>query len=587
MTTRQATHPLEARLGANPDSLAFPRLADYYLQRGEIDRAIETCLRGVDLHPHNTSGRIVLGRCLMGKERFKEAIGTFAEVCRLDPRNSAAMKFLGDLFARQGSGDLAGDLYRLVSRMDPFDTAMASLAGRMIGSGKTDLFDILNEGVENAEAGASEKAPPAREPGAGIVAASEEILETVEADIEESAGSSTGETFSAVEITGSDSLAIEPSGKNDFSAIPEPSPSAGEGGISQPQNTGPASTEILAMEVDSAEAESATILELSDGVSQKSDAVEATLPVDSAAEKQSGSNNDSGPATPKNLEIPDGLEISSRLDTLFGDEGRPSDVATLAPITDDEKPVEEISFGHGASDSNGMTGDRLFVDAPAEESTTAHDREIPAEAENGKMVRENLIVEEGDDGFPPPAPSAAPEAREHEELFLDSRDLLLVEEDVADEQQPLIDDAVGEDLLLDRSTADPAPKAAATRSEENAQGGDSPFERIEIATLTLAEIYFKQGQLQRALAIYRRLLEKEPGSDPLKEHIKAVNAAIASGGEGIPTSEQERGKASRKISEDSADLSALADLPAFEPALDAKPKEKAKFKWIKKPNGER
>ena len=49
METKTATKYLEDRLRANPDSLVFSRLADYYLNDNEIDRAIETCGRGVRL----------------------------------------------------------------------------------------------------------------------------------------------------------------------------------------------------------------------------------------------------------------------------------------------------------------------------------------------------------------------------------------------------------------------------------------------------------------------------------------------------------------------------------------------------------
>ena len=112
------------------------------------------CNRGVSFHPHTTIGRIVLGRCFMKQELWAEAVGVFTEVCRLDPRNTIAIKLLGDLFARQGSSARAGDLYRLVAAMDPFDTTMAAVAARAVGSGKTELSDILAEVAEGAKGSA-------------------------------------------------------------------------------------------------------------------------------------------------------------------------------------------------------------------------------------------------------------------------------------------------------------------------------------------------------------------------------------------------------------------------------------------------
>ncbi len=143
MATTTTKKNLEDRLKANPDSLVFSRLADYYLNDDEIDRAVETCGRGMKLHPYNTTGRIVLGRCYMRQKRWQEAADAFAGVCRLDPRNSMAIKLLGDLLARQGSSVPAGDLYRLAASMDPFDAKMAAVASRAVGSGTTELLDIL------------------------------------------------------------------------------------------------------------------------------------------------------------------------------------------------------------------------------------------------------------------------------------------------------------------------------------------------------------------------------------------------------------------------------------------------------------
>ncbi len=232
--------------------------------------------------------------------------------------------------------------------------------------------------------------------------------------------------------------------------------------------------------------------------------------------------------------IPDGLEVSSRLDTLFGNETPASARAAVPRV----------------------------VDVPGEELPGIKERGTPAEPDSK-------------DG-------------EIEELFIDSRESLPVEGDVDGTEQPPVSypgrlDSDARRLSLDDSTG-----PSSGRRDEVPEGGmDDGLDRIDIVTPTLAEIYFNQGQLRRALAIYRRLLENDPGNDRLKRSIQAVDAAIASGREGLPAMEQERGKASRKIIEAPAEASGAVEFRDPAPAPEAKPKEKIKFRWIKRPDDRR
>jgi hypothetical protein len=45
-----------------------------------------------------------------------------------------------------------------------------------------------------------------------------------------------------------------------------------------------------------------------------------------------------------------------------------------------------------------------------------------------------------------------------------------------------------------------------------------------VATVTLAEIYFQQGLREQALQIYRQLLEREPGNDSVRKRIQEIEA---------------------------------------------------------------
>jgi tetratricopeptide (TPR) repeat protein len=50
-----------------------------------------------------------------------------------------------------------------------------------------------------------------------------------------------------------------------------------------------------------------------------------------------------------------------------------------------------------------------------------------------------------------------------------------------------------------------------------------------VATVTLAEIYFQQGLREQALQIYRQLLELEPGNDSVRSRINEIEASRPDG----------------------------------------------------------
>lgn len=49
----------------------------------------------------------------------------------------------------------------------------------------------------------------------------------------------------------------------------------------------------------------------------------------------------------------------------------------------------------------------------------------------------------------------------------------------------------------------------------------------EIATKTLAELYLKQGNPQKALEVYRRILKREPENAEIHEAIRNLNRTMA------------------------------------------------------------
>lgn len=112
---------LEKRWAENPKGRNFAPLADAYRKAGELDRAIELCTAGLQLHPDYVSAHIVFGRCLMDQKNDPGASDVFRKVLALDPENVLALKILAEIAERGHRYDEAVDwLTRLLSA-DPMN----------------------------------------------------------------------------------------------------------------------------------------------------------------------------------------------------------------------------------------------------------------------------------------------------------------------------------------------------------------------------------------------------------------------------------------------------------------------------------
>lgn len=122
---------LERRWHENPKGRNFAPLADAYRKAGEVDKALELCRSGLELHPDYVSAHIVLGRCLMDTKDDAGATEVFQKVLTLDPENILALRILGEIAERMGKFDeAAGWLARLLAA-DPMNGDAAEALNRM------------------------------------------------------------------------------------------------------------------------------------------------------------------------------------------------------------------------------------------------------------------------------------------------------------------------------------------------------------------------------------------------------------------------------------------------------------------------
>lgn len=93
---------LQAELEQNPRSLAFPQLADLYLEKDMVDEAYDVLQKGLHFHPNSVSGMLILTRILKTRNHFPEAEALLNKSIRLAPQNWQAYLMRADLYVRTG-----------------------------------------------------------------------------------------------------------------------------------------------------------------------------------------------------------------------------------------------------------------------------------------------------------------------------------------------------------------------------------------------------------------------------------------------------------------------------------------------------
>jgi len=112
---------LEKAYRQNPESPHFARLADQYLSRGMIFRALDICEEGCERFPDYTTGFLVLSKCYEAREDFEAARKAMGRALRLDSENPGGFKRLSKIYQNLGNSELALKSLEQAVRLDPLD----------------------------------------------------------------------------------------------------------------------------------------------------------------------------------------------------------------------------------------------------------------------------------------------------------------------------------------------------------------------------------------------------------------------------------------------------------------------------------
>lgn len=121
---------LEKAFRRDPHFPHFARLAELYLKRGRIERALALCQKGCENFPDYATGFIVLSKCYEKQGDLKQAHEAMGQVLRLDPENPSGYKRLAHLFEQLGLTPLVLQNLRQAADLDPFKPSLAEQIDR-------------------------------------------------------------------------------------------------------------------------------------------------------------------------------------------------------------------------------------------------------------------------------------------------------------------------------------------------------------------------------------------------------------------------------------------------------------------------
>jgi tetratricopeptide (TPR) repeat protein len=154
---------LEKAYSQNPDAPLFARLADLYLHRGMVYRALSLCEEGCERFPDYTTGHMILSKCYEAQDKMEEARMTLARALRLDPVNPGGFVRLSRIYQELGTPALALESLRQAARLDPFNEDLSEQVEELLGEEAEEMeqADVQEPPVTAEEVAAASEGRPA------------------------------------------------------------------------------------------------------------------------------------------------------------------------------------------------------------------------------------------------------------------------------------------------------------------------------------------------------------------------------------------------------------------------------------------
>jgi tetratricopeptide (TPR) repeat protein len=117
--------------GPDPESPGFAKIAEAMRLEGHTRKAIPFCLKGLKSRPGYGAGYYILARCYMDEGLRIEARDTLMKVLQYEPHHIAALMELATIYDNDGNKNQAINWYRQALAIDPLNTRVRTLLQRL------------------------------------------------------------------------------------------------------------------------------------------------------------------------------------------------------------------------------------------------------------------------------------------------------------------------------------------------------------------------------------------------------------------------------------------------------------------------
>jgi tetratricopeptide (TPR) repeat protein len=517
MAQQSEIEKLQRRYDENPPQW-FAALAEAYRKQGAFDLAREIARKGLEARPNYVSGHIVLGRCLVDEQNDGEAGKVFEQVLGLDAENIIALKELGGIAERSGSVEGARRWFGRLLEVDPTnDDAQAALT-RFADEGEASE-------VAPAAPAPSQDAEPSAPDGPTWDTAPTAVSPAIAAPTDQHDGETEPAAAAPAPEATLETTVVEEAITVPLEPVVEPAPAEVGGDTAPVENA--ASAPVTPAIPEGASPEQPATVELDPS------SVDLSTPPGFVAATSNGGSIPTVEAEPVTLE---GLELE--LNEL-PDLPLPGDAGSVAPTVEQEpvqleraaedalpvaEPAASVTEGppeppkeSAAIPDGGVGGglDPSVLELGAEppqppEATVAPSVELPATDGPASQGPPLILPEELETSAPSEVPAA----------------------EAAAATPPPDTPAFDEPVWIE-------PDTAAVQERGGASVPPEPAEPEPVVTETMAEVYARQGLLDNAVEVYRKLVEARPGDEGLAARLAELEAQVGPtpAGQGVPTPE--------------------------------------------------
>lgn len=110
-------------MSKDPSSQVFVYLAEALLEREMYDEAIETCINGLRLRPHDLRARVILGLSCLRTGELDRAESELLKAKEMLEINTVIYQALAELYEKKGNTELAENYRQLFEAIHPSETA--------------------------------------------------------------------------------------------------------------------------------------------------------------------------------------------------------------------------------------------------------------------------------------------------------------------------------------------------------------------------------------------------------------------------------------------------------------------------------